>query len=281
MKPNKPFFLALIFVFFSCMSGVPRSAYAGTVKIGGTGFALGVMQLLATSFEKQFPEENIEVFPSLGSSGGIKALSEGALDIGLSSRALKEYEKSKGVSAIEIGRSPFVFIVNNNVHKNDLTFLELESIYSGQLLSWSDGTRIRLILRPQKETDTAVVRKITSSMGQAVALSFSREGMNIAITDQENASVIEKTTGALGGGTLTQIISENRRVKVLSLNGVNPSVEGLVDGSYPLFKSIFLVTATNNSPAVKKFKDFIFSEIGRSILQHNGIMIMKKLNGDR
>jgi phosphate transport system substrate-binding protein len=274
MKRNNPFLLALIFVFFSGISGIPKTAYAETLKIGGTGFALGVMQLLATSFENQFPDEKIKVYPSLGSSGGIKALSEGALDIGLSSRALKEDEIGKGMSALEIGRTPFVFVVNNNVNKNDLTFQELESIYSSQLLSWPDGTRIRLILRPQKETDTYVVRKITPAMEDAVALSFSREGMNVAITDQENADVIEKTKGALGGGTLAQILSENRHVKVLSLNGVNPSVEALVDGSYPWFKSIFLVTTVNNSRAVKRFKEFIVSEAGRTILKSNGIMIL-------
>ncbi len=129
------------------------------------------------------------------------------MDIGLSSRALKEDEMGKGVSALEIGRSPFVFFVNNSVNKNDLTFQELERIYSGQALSWSGGTRIRLVLRPKMETDIEVIRKITPGMEQAVDLSFSREGMIVAITDQENASVIEKTMGALGGGTLTQILS--------------------------------------------------------------------------
>jgi phosphate transport system substrate-binding protein len=63
-------------------------------------------------------------------------------------------------------------------------------------------------------------------------------------------------------------------VKTLSLNGVKPCVEGLVDGSYPWFKSIFLVTAANNSPAVKRFKEFIASETGNTILKSNGIMIL-------
>ncbi len=62
MKRNNPFIWALIFVFFSGMSGIPRTAYAETVKIGGTGFALGVIQLLATSFENQFPEERLKFF---------------------------------------------------------------------------------------------------------------------------------------------------------------------------------------------------------------------------
>ena len=274
MKRNSPLIWALIFVFFSGMFGIPRTVYAETVKIGGTGFALGVIQLLATSFENQYPEDKIKVFPSLGSSGGIKALLDGALDIGLSSRTLREYEMGKGVSALEIGRTPFVFFVNSNVNKDDLTFQELERIYNGQSLSWPGGTPIRLILRPKQETDMVVIRKITPAMEQAVAFSFSREGMNVTITDQENATVVERTIGALGGGTLTQLLSENRQVKILSLKGVKPSVEGLVDGSYPWFKPFFLVTVDKTRPAVKRFKKFIASEIGSTILKNNGIMLL-------
>ncbi len=272
MKQN--FFLIWIFVFFSGMLGITRTAYAETVKIGGTGFSLGVMRILAASFEKQVPGVKIQVFPSLGSSGGIKAVLEGALDIGLSARTLNEAEMGRGASALEIARTPFVFFANNRVNKDGLTFQELERIYGGQSLSWPDGTRIRLVLRTKGETDMNIIRKISPTMEQAVALSFSREGMNLAITDQDNASVIEMTAGGLGGGTLTQILSENRQVKVLSLNGVKPSVEGLVDGSYPWSKSIYLVTAAGTSPAVQRFEAFIISEIGCTILNSYGNMIL-------
>jgi phosphate transport system substrate-binding protein len=274
MKRENFFIWIFIFIFFSGMLGITRTGYAETVKIGGTGFALGVMKILAASFEKQYPEVKIQVFPSLGSSGGIKAVLEGALDIGLSARTLNEAETSRGAIAREISRTPFVFFANSSFNKDGLTFQDLERIYGGQSLFWPDGTRIRLILRPKREIDMNTIRKFSPTMDKAVALSLGREGMKCAITDKENASAIEKAVGGVGAGTLTQILSENRQVKVLSLNGVKPSVEGLVDGSYPWFKSLYLVTTARTSPAVQKFEAFIVSEIGGTILHSYGNMIL-------
>ena len=118
-------------------------------------------------------------------------------------------------------------------------------------------------------------------MDQAVALALDREGMRYAITDQENASAVEKTVGALGCGSLTQILSENRQVKVLSLNGVKPSVEGLVNGSCPLSKSLYLVTTAKTRPPIQKFIEFIDSETGGTILNRYGNMILTAPKGDR
>ena len=77
MKRKNSFIWVFVIVFFFGMLGITRTVYAETVKIGGTGFALGVMKMLAESFEKQYPGVKIQVFPSLGSSGGIKAVLQG------------------------------------------------------------------------------------------------------------------------------------------------------------------------------------------------------------
>jgi len=281
MKRKNFFIWVFVIIFFSGMLGITRTVYAETVKIGGTGFALGVMKMLAESFEKQYPGVKIQVFPSLGSSGGIKAVLKGALDIGISARTLNEAEMNRGVIAREIARTPFVIFANSSVNKDRLTFQELERIYGGQLLSWPDGTRIRLVLRPKEEQDMKIIRKFSPAMDQAVAFALNREGMIHAITDQENASAVEKTVGALGCGSLTQILSENLQVKVLSLNGVKPSVEGLVDGSGPWFKSLYLVTTAKTPAAVQNFQEFIDSETGGAILNRYGNMILTVPKGNR
>src|SRR5512137_2326936 len=76
-----------------------------TVRVGGVGTALGVMRIIAGAFEAANPGIRVQVVPSLGSSGGIKAIGEGALDISLSGRPLKEEEKSKGLAAQELART--------------------------------------------------------------------------------------------------------------------------------------------------------------------------------
>lgn len=62
------------------------AARSTIVKVGGSGFALGIIKILAESFEKKHPDVHIRTVPSLGSAGGIKALLAGRVDIALSSR---------------------------------------------------------------------------------------------------------------------------------------------------------------------------------------------------
>jgi ABC-type phosphate transport system substrate-binding protein len=69
-------------------SGVPAADYQGTLRIGGTGAAVSTITQVAAAFQKQYPAVRFVFPPSLGSSGGIKAVIAGALDVGLNSRPL-------------------------------------------------------------------------------------------------------------------------------------------------------------------------------------------------
>ena len=241
MRDRTKIYLSVFFAVMVCGFSLVRTVRAETIKIGGTGFGLGVMKLLTQSFESTHPGEGVEVIPSLGSSGGIKALLHGALDIAVSGRPLKPTESGKGIEATAFTRTPFIFIVNKSVTKEGITLHELEEIFSGQMLSWPDGARIRPVLRPNADTVTKMVRGLSSGMDQAVTRAMSREGMILAITDQESAQVVEKTPGALAAGTLTQVYSEKRQVNILSLNGIAPSVKTLGEDAYPLSLSLYLV----------------------------------------
>src|SRR4030042_4023517 len=88
----------------------------GVLKIGGTGTSLGSMQLLAKAFEKSHPGIKVVVIlPSIGSSGGIKAVSKGSIDIGLSARPLKDEERNLGVLTTEYARTPFILVIRKDV----------------------------------------------------------------------------------------------------------------------------------------------------------------------
>lgn len=240
------------------------------VKVGGTGTGLGTMGHLAAAFAKTHPGITIKVVPSLGSSGGMKAALEGALDIAISSRPLREEERKDGVVISEYARTPFVFVVHEKVNYSAVTTQKLEKIYGRQMTSWPDGTRIRLVSRPEKETDTKIVAGLSPAMEQAVRSARSLDGMIVAVTDQDNADALEKTAGAIGGCTLAQIISEKRELKILTYNGTRPSVEDLRTGSYRLFKPLYIVTTAKTSLSARQFVEFVRSPEGRRILTENG-----------
>ena len=94
---KKSIFPVLFFITAIIFCTLPGAVAAENVlKIGGTGSALGTMKLLAEAYEKSHPGIRVQILPSLSSTGGIKAAVEGAIDIGLSGRPLKEEERGKG-----------------------------------------------------------------------------------------------------------------------------------------------------------------------------------------
>ena len=246
------------------------TATAEEIKIGGTGNALGAMQLLGVAFGQQNPDMKVTVLPSLGSSGAVKAVPKGAIDIGLSSRPLTEDEAKRGAISVEYARTPLVFAAPTISKVTAITTEQLVDIYSGKRLNWPDGSPIRLVLRQPGDDNTRQIRNISPAMENALSVAEQRPGMPFAMTDQEAADKIENTPSALGVTTLALILSENRRLRALTLDGVEPTATNAASGSYPHHKRLFLITLPEPSAAVQRFTAFIRSPSGREILTRTG-----------
>jgi len=252
--------------------GLTAAAHGQTqeIKIGGTGAALGTMQLLAQAYVKAQPDVKIMVLPSMGSGGGIKALLAGAIQIGVSARPLNEAEAKAGAVAVEYGRTPFVFATAVSNKAAGITTQNLVDFYAGKVEQWPDGCKLRLVLRPIGDSDSEAIKSMSPAMRDAKSAAEQRKGMVFTVTDQETASSIEKITGALGPSTLALLLSEKRTLKALALDGVVPSAQTVANGSYPLFKELLLVTGPKSPPEAQGFITFVRSAAGRDILQQTG-----------
>jgi phosphate transport system substrate-binding protein len=248
----------------------PGDVRAETVRITGTGGAIGGMRLLAEAFRKVEQGVEVIILRSIGSTGGIRAAMSGKLDIGLSARPLRAGELAEGVRQTAYARTAFVFGVNPDVKRSDTNMAEVLDIYDGRKTAWDDGSPLRLILRPAADTDTIALRKISPEMDYAVERSQKREGLIVATTDQNSADEIERTSGSFGTTTLALVVSENRRIRVLSLSGVKPTTKSVRDGTYPHTKTFFLVTRKAPSPGAGRFIRFVRSPEGQAILSRVG-----------
>jgi phosphate transport system substrate-binding protein len=126
------------------------------------------------------------------------------------------------------------------------------------------------VLRPIGDSDTELIKNMSPAMREAVGVAEQRKGMSFSITDQDAADRIEKIQGALGPSTLALIISEQRRVKVLALNGVAPDAKSIADGSYSPYKQLLLVTGPKTPSSAREFVTFVRSAAGREILSRTG-----------
>ena len=131
MGKNKGVQLAVAFLLSLGLS-VPAAFAAETIRIGGTGSALGPMRVLEEAFRKQYPNMEVVVVPGLGSGGGRKALMGGALDVAVTARPWKGAEKLDGAVARLYGRSPFVMAVSAKNPAANLTIQDILDIHSGK-----------------------------------------------------------------------------------------------------------------------------------------------------
>jgi phosphate transport system substrate-binding protein len=251
--------------------GSVTPAQADTIKIGGTGSGMAAMSVLAQEFRKANPDADIVVLPGIGSGGGIKGVQSGVVDVGISARPLKDSERGKGAEETELARTPFVFVVPKKNAIAGFSEDELVDIYAGRRTTWSDGSRIRLIMRPTDDADAVMLRtKFSPAMAEAVKAAEARPGMLFAGTDQDAADMLVQTPGALGVLSLAQVVAEQRALNVLRFDGVEPSVKAAADGTYRHYKVLYLLTSPHAKPTAQKFASFVQSARGKELLEQLG-----------
>ena len=126
------------------------------------------------------------------------------------------------------------------------------------------------MLRPIGDSDSEFIKAMSPAMRDAKSAAERRKGMVFAVTDQEAARAIENVPGAVGPSTLALLISEKRALKPLALDGVVPSAQTIANGSYPLAKTLLIVTGPKSPPEAHGFVAFVQSAAGRDILRQSG-----------
>lgn len=246
------------------------NAGAQTLRVGGTGSALGTMRVLADAFAKQgSTQAGLTIVPNLGSSGALRALQAGAVDAALISRPLKAEETAAGLVGFEYGRSPFVFVTNKSGVKN-ITAATVADVLSGRQASWPDGQPVRFVMRPPSDGDNALLASLSPDIATALKVAHQRPGLVTAVNDQEAAEEAERLPGSLAVNTLALVLSERRKLNVIAFDGAAPSAQALAAGSYPYYKRLVIVTRGAPGGAMLQFVEFIRSPKGRAILEANG-----------
>ena len=109
---------------------------SGTLTVAGSTSVTPLMQKMAEKYQELNPDSKIEI-QSTGSSAGIEAVIDGAADIAMASRELKDDEKDK--LAVEvIATDGIAVVVNPSSKVEDLTMDELKQIFKGELTNTSE-----------------------------------------------------------------------------------------------------------------------------------------------
>ncbi len=268
--------LGLFLILVSTFLNLTWACAEETIRIGGTGVALGPMHRLAAAFEKENPHIKFRFKRSIGSSGAITSVSKGGLDIGLLSRPLKPEELELGLNEVEYAKTPFIFVSGPRVPIKNINTDEMVKLYQRKVLTWSNGEKVRIVLRPIADSDNITARKISPAMSAALDEILVREGMLLALTNQEALEIVSRTPGTFGFSTLTQVTTEKHSARILKFNGITPNLRTLSNGTYPLSHTVSIITQKPVPKALAQFINFVFSPAGAKILRKSGNLPLKK-----
>jgi phosphate transport system substrate-binding protein len=247
--------VALAALVASTRQAQPRQP--GVLRLGGTGMALATMQQIGQAFVATRPELRVNVLPSLGTAGGLAAVSEGAIDLSLSARTLNAAEDARGLRSLAYARTPVAFVTHLALGVTGVTLPEVARILAGGIPAWPDGTLIRLVRREPSDADWTMLRSLSPDMSAAVTTALGRPGLLTVATDQENADILERLPGSFGMMSIGQLRAEARGVMPLTLDGVAPDVGELAAGRYRLSRTLHAVWREPPMPDVATFLAFL------------------------
>ena len=120
---------------------IPAKAYtsnkaSGKVVIAGSSSVSPVMEKLIEAYKAVNSNAKIELQTSDSTTGVTNAIN-GACDIGMASRGLKDSEKAKGVQEITIAIDGIAVVVNKENPTSGLTKAQVEQIFTGAVTKWS------------------------------------------------------------------------------------------------------------------------------------------------
>lgn len=240
------------------------------LRVGGTGMALATMQALARSFAEGHPNIEVEVLPSLGTSGGLAAVAAGAIDLALSARPLNDKERAQGLREAQYARTPIAFVTHEQTSAADIAWPEIARILHGELTVWSDGSPIRIVRREPSDADWNLLRRHSPDLDSAVQVALRRPGLLTVGTDQQNAEALQSLRGSFGMMSVGQLQAERLRLKPFALGGIAPNVEGIASGRYPLSRHLSIAWSGEPRLPLAQFIDFVRQPAGRAILLRLG-----------
>ena len=264
------YFILISLIFFA---NPPNIIAGDLIRINGSGTCLEMIKPFVEVYGRNNRNISFEMGKSLGSSGAIKALLAGVIDIAVVARPLKPEEIVQGGRSRAFGKTPLAIVTAKSVPLKNISTRELEDIYSGKTLNWPNGETIRIIMRPNEDADTKILKSLSPGMVNAISRAQHRRGVIMVVTDPESYETVSRTSGSIGSAGLCHILVGKRPLNVLSLNGVMPSRKNLANKTYPLAKDIHFATTDKLSDTALKFLQFVYSKEGRSMAERNGVLI--------
>jgi len=256
--------------------GLAISCYAEKIVVEGSTTVLPIAQKAAEVYMDKNPGANISVRGG-GSGVGIASLLDKNCDIADSSRPIKDTELDKAVTngvdatANIVAMDGLAVIVNPSNNVSKLGKKQVKDIFMGSISNWSQlGGSDEKIVVVSRDTSSGSFEAFTTLVLDG---NKTRSNALMQASNQAVATTVAGTPGAIGYVGLGFISSS---VKAIVINGIMPSRETVMSGTYPVTRPLFMYTNGKPKGLVKEYIDFILSDEGQKLVEEEGFVGLKE-----
>lgn len=242
---------------------------SGTITMAGSTSMEKFANALAESFMAKYPGVTVTA-EFTGSSAGIESVLAGSVDIGNSSRSLKDEEKSSGAVENIVAIDGIAVITDPANTATALSTEQLKGIYTGTIKNWSevggsDGAIVVVGREAGSGTRDAFEELLEIEDQCAYANELDSTGAVMA--------KVAATPGAIGYVSLDVL---DDTVQTIALDDVEPTEENIKAGSYLLSRPFVMATngeISAQSDAVQEMFNYLKSEEGQELIKTVGLII--------
>jgi phosphate transport system substrate-binding protein len=255
------------------------------IATSGSDTMVNLAQMWAEEYQKVVSNVTVEVAGG-GSGVGIRDLIQGVITIANASREMEPAERDQAKQ--KTGKDPVEFVVAYDAlaiyasMKNPVDTLSLEElagIYgeNGQIDKWSQlGVNMKAIgandeiVRVSRQNSSGTYAYFREKVLHKKDFKMGSKDMS---GSKDVVELVTKTVGAIGYSGMGYHTEHVKFVKVASKKGeqgYDPSLDNVLNGKYPLARSLLMFTLGQPNANVKAYIDWILSPAGQEIVKKAG-----------
>ena len=242
---------------------------SGTISLAGSTSMEKLCEAMSESFMETYPEVTVTV-EYTGSGAGLESLASGSVDIGNSSRHLKDEEVAGGAVENVVAIDGIAVIVDPANSVSDIPADKLAAIYKGEITNWSElGGNDEAIVVIGRESGSGTRDAFEELLEVKDACKYAQE---LDSTGGVKAKVAA-TPGAIGYVSL-DVVDES--IKAVSIDSVEPTEANIIAGDYLLSRPFVMATngeISAQNDLVKGWFDYISSDAGKDVIKSAGLII--------
>ena len=247
----------------------PAADLSGTISLAGSTSMEKLCEAMSESFMETYPGVTVTV-EYTGSGAGLESLASGSVDIGNSSRHLKDEEVAGGAVENVVAIDGIAVIVDPANSVSDIPADKLAAIYKGEITNWSElGGDDEAIVVIGRESGSGTRDAFEELLEVKDACKYAQE---LDSTGGVKAKVAA-TPGAIGYVSL-DVVDES--IKAVSIDSVDPTEANIIAGDYLLSRPFVMATngeISAQNDLVKGWFDYISSDAGKDVIKSVGLII--------